>query len=140
MSTLIITSGLSRGASAISSNIGLNSFPLIGGRLSGRFNRAVQGLGRPFGEKLDEKLFGSVDENIVRGSRLNDLTIQTSTYGDAIPLIYGRAKISGNIIWSSDIKETIQTRKVSSGGKGSGVGSATNKYETRYIYIKSLSR
>ncbi len=40
------------------------------------------------------------------GPRLGDLSVRASTYGKAIPLIYGREnRIGGNVIWSSGLTE-----------------------------------
>jgi hypothetical protein len=37
--------------------------------------------------------------------RLNDLTLQTSAYGLAIPRVYGTYRLAGNVIWATDILE-----------------------------------
>jgi hypothetical protein len=37
--------------------------------------------------------------------RLNDLKVQTSTYGIGIPRLYGCYRIAGNVIWATDILE-----------------------------------
>lgn len=56
------------------------------------------------------------DLGTVNGPRLNDLNVQTSTVGAPIPIVYGTYAISGNVIWSSGIKETVTERR--QGGKG----------------------
>ena len=35
----------------------------------------------------------------VNGPRLNDLTVQTSTYGAVIPRVHGTCTVNGNVIW-----------------------------------------
>jgi hypothetical protein len=50
-----------------------------------------------------------------RGPRLNDLRVQTSSYGSAIPRLYGRLRVAGTVIWSTDLVEHRQKR---SNGKG----------------------
>jgi hypothetical protein len=50
------------------------------------------------------------------GPRLGDLSVQTSGYGVPIPIVAGRSKIAGNVIWKTDLRETATTRRV--GGKG----------------------
>ena len=47
--------------------------------------------------------------------RLGDLSVQTSTYGSAIPRVYGTDVVRGNIIWLRDnqITESFKTVKVS---------------------------
>lgn len=45
----------------------------------------------------------------VDGPRLNDLSVQTSTYGAVIPRVYGAITVDGNVFWleNNSIKETI---------------------------------
>lgn len=52
------------------------------------------------------------------GPRLADLSVQTSTYGQPIPRVYGTVALTGNVIWveGGRIKETVRKKKV--GGKG----------------------
>lgn len=49
-------------------------------------------------------------------AKIQDLRLQTSTYGVSIPIIFGKQRIAGNIIWSTD--KVAHT--VTSGGKGGG--------------------
>jgi hypothetical protein len=59
------------------------------------------------------------------GPRLGDLTVQTSGYGNPIPVVAGHAKIAGQIIWKTDIEERATTRRQR--GKGGG-GPKTTTY------------
>lgn len=59
------------------------------------------------------------------GPRLNDLQIQDSSYGKPIPIIYGRDRIAGNIIWSKPLEEV---KNEESAGKGGGPTSTTYNY------------
>ena len=54
------------------------------------------------------------------GPRLEDLTVQTSTYGSVLPRVKGTIAVTGNIFWleGDKIKEHKKTKKV--GGKGGG--------------------
>lgn len=65
----------------------------------------------------------------VQGPRLQDKGIQTSTYGAAIPRIYGTIAGGGNIIQLENNKLKEKVRKKESGGKGGG-GSTTVKTYT----------
>jgi hypothetical protein len=49
------------------------------------------------------------------GPRLKDLKISASTYGAAIPWVFGQTRVPGNMIWSMPIKEH---KKKSFAGKG----------------------
>ena len=59
---------------------------------------------------IGELVFAGSDGTVQRGPRLGDLTVQTSTYGAAIPKIYGTARISGNVFWAKKIKEKRKIR------------------------------
>ncbi|MGV2830574.1 phage tail protein [Myxosarcina sp. GI1(2024)] len=48
---------------------------------------------------------------------LDDLSVLKSELGVPIPKVYGRAKVTGNIIWAPDI---IERKESASGGKGGG--------------------
>lgn len=54
-------------------------------------------------------------QEIVQGT-VGDLKIQTSSYGGAIPLIAGRQRIAGNIIWAADKKTYQKKHKAGKGG------------------------
>jgi hypothetical protein len=50
------------------------------------------------------------------GPRLKDLKISASTYGAAIPEVYGHARVPGNLIWSDPIREHKRKRMTGKGG------------------------
>lgn len=107
-----------------------------GGNIAGSLGSAIGGkLGSFLGGQLDNRLFGG-SLNRVKGGRLEDLAVQSSAYGRMIPLIYGNARIAGNIIWSLPIKEVAVTESISAGGKGGGGVSAT---ETSYQYSITMA-
>ena len=95
-------------------------------------------IGRMVGSFIDQRLFGG-SANLERsGPRLSDLAVQSSAYGRMIPIVYGTARIAGNIIWSQPIKERATTAKHSaSGGKGGG-GKVTQS-TTTYSYSVSMA-
>ncbi len=86
------------------------------------------------GVLLGNLLFGGGKGQNIEGPRIDDLSVQTSTYGAPIPLVYGTMRISGNVIWSTPLKET-RTVKKSSGGKGGGKKSS----QTTYTYSVSFA-
>jgi hypothetical protein len=67
-----------------------------------------------------------------QGPRLTDLKVQGSAYGGMIPIVYGTARLAGNMIWSSDIVEVATSEEVETGGKGGGGGSSQTI--TTYTY------
>src|SRR5574344_2372970 len=86
------------------------------------------------GVVLGNLLFGGSKGSNTEGSRLSDLSVQSSTYGGTIQLVYGTMRASGNVIWSTPLKETRHVQR-QSGGKGGG-GSSTS---TTYTYSVSFA-
>ena len=85
-------------------------------------------LGGPFGAQIGMMAGGMVGNTLfgpsIKGPRLNDLTVSASTYGNAIPVLYGTGRMAGNMIWSDGIKE----HKHKKGGKGMGPKQTTYTY------------
>lgn len=77
-------------------------------------------IGGPLGGKIGMMLGKAVDQNLLfkpkgrEGPRLDNLEVQTSSYGTPIPRIYGTMRVAGTVIWATDLIET----KKKSGGKG----------------------
>jgi hypothetical protein len=65
-----------------------------------------------------------------------NLRIQTAVYGSVIPLVYGRTRISGNLIWYGGFKAVPHTSSQTSGGKGGGGG--ITQTNTTYTYTAAL--
>ncbi len=81
----------------------------IGTAIGGPIGGAVGAL---LGQSVDARLFAPRGRS---GPRLSDLRVQTSAYGTAIPRLYGRMRVSGTVIWASDL---VEHRNRSGGGKG----------------------
>ncbi len=74
------------------------------------------------------------------GARLEQLAVQTSTYGRMIPIVFGTVRISGNVIWARPIRELETTTRVSSGGgKGGGGKRQSSSTSTTYSYYSTLA-
>ena len=76
----------------------------IGGPIGGLIGAVV-------GNGLDQQLLGKRGQ----GPRLGDLSVQTSSYGTPIPKLFGRMRVAGTVIWSTDL---IEDRNKEGGGKG----------------------
>ncbi|GAB5376186.1 MAG: glycoside hydrolase TIM-barrel-like domain-containing protein [Acuticoccus sp.] len=72
--------------------------------------RAAGALG---GYIIDQRLFGDNDTRTV--GRIDELTVQTASEGNPIPKVYGRMRLAGTVVWSTDLVEHVST---SSSGKG----------------------
>ncbi len=101
------------------------------GALAGRF------IGSSLGSSIDDKIFGPRRLPDAVGPRLNELGMQASTYGRAIPIVFGNMRLAGNVVWSRPIKETVNTKTASGGGKGGG-GKIVQK-QTTYIYSITMA-
>jgi hypothetical protein len=63
------------------------------------------------------------------------IQIQQSTYGTVIPIVWGRTRIAGNLIWYGDFAAIPHTTTTQTGGKG---GSGTQTKDTTYTYQASV--
>ena len=79
---------------------------LIGGPIGGA-------IGSLIGSAVDSRIFAPGPRE---GPRLNELKITTSSYGMAIPRHFGRMRVPGQIIWSTDL---VEHKESQGGGKGS---------------------
>lgn len=69
-------------------------------------------IGAIAGQQIDSALFAPKARH---GPRLGELAVQTSSYGSAIPKIFGTMRVAGTVIWSTDL---IEDKSRSGGGKG----------------------
>lgn len=89
-------------SSIILSNLG----SIAGSTIAGPIGSGIgQALGSAVGQEIDQNILFRTKTSPMIGPKLAELTIQTATYGKMIPIIYGKVKLAGNIIWASDIKE-----------------------------------
>ena len=74
----------------------------------------------------------------IEGPRLNDLSVQSATYGAQIPRVYGTIATFGNVFWveNNQLKETKKTE--SQGGKGGGGGAETTTYKYSATFALGL--
>lgn len=96
----------------------------VGGSLLGIGSAVIgQATGAIAGSFVDQKLLGS-GSAVVETGKARSLRIQTSTEGTTIPLVFGRSRVAGQIIWSTRFKENRATT-VEQGGKGNPGRSVT---------------
>jgi hypothetical protein len=75
-------------------------------------------------------------DQVNEGPRISDTRVQTSAYGQYLPVVYGRVRLSGNIIWASNVREVIQESSQDVGGKG---GSGSTVTSRTYLYYRSFA-
>ncbi len=83
-------------------------------------------IGAVIGQQIDQRVFAPKGRE---GPRLGDLSVQTSSYGSHIPKLFGRTRVSGTVIWATDLREE---RQRVSGGKG-------KPKQTTYSYSASFA-
>jgi hypothetical protein len=66
-------------------------------------------IGALAGNAIDQVLFASKRERTLDGPRLADLSVMASTAGAPIPRAYGRARLSGQVIWATNLEEVVNT-------------------------------
>jgi hypothetical protein len=83
----------------------------VGGAIGGPIGAA---LGAVVGQRIDGALLAPRGR---QGPRLSELKVQTSSYGTQVPMIFGRMRVAGCVIWAADL---IEQRGTTRGGKGQG--------------------
>jgi len=78
-------------------------------------------------------LFGSGQGKplATQAQRANGIQVQASNWGKGLPIVYGRARVSGNLIWYGDFQAVEHKQQV---GKGGGGGASTS-----YTYSSSFA-
>lgn len=96
---------------------------IVGGPIGGA-------IGSILGQQIDQRLFAPKGR---QGPRLNELTVQTSTYGSPIPKLFGQLRVAGTVIWATDLRE----EKHKSGGGKSGPKTTTYSYSASFAVALS---
>ena len=94
-------------------------------------------LGGAMGSFIDQKIAG----HFAKKPALIDLVVEASTYGQVIPVIYGRNKVAGNLIASTILMPSPHSGKGKGGsGKGGGGGSTTAYYTYAATFAVAICR
>lgn len=70
---------------------------------------------------------------------LSALRVQTSSYGQVLPIVYGQNRISGRLIWSGDFAAIPHTSTQKVGGKGMGTGGGNAVTNSTYTYQTAVA-
>ncbi len=95
-------------------------------------------LGGPIGGAVGAVLGNQLDRAILapkgrQGPRLGDLSVQTSSYGSQLPRLFGTMRVSGTVIWATDLREDTHS---AGGGKA---GPKTTSYSYSASFAVALS-
>ncbi|MEQ8326305.1 MAG: glycoside hydrolase/phage tail family protein [Parvibaculum sp.] len=129
MATLVLSSaGSALGSALLPSGLSFFGTTISGAALGGA-------LGLLAGSYVDAQLFGTSSH--AEGPRLGDLHVMASSEGAAIPRVYGRARIGGQVIWATDYVEHRRTRSAG-GGKGGGSSASVTEYSYSVSFAVAL--
>lgn len=70
---------------------------------------------------------------------LSSLRVQTSSYGQVVPIVYGYNRIAGRLIWAGDFTAIPHTSTTKVGGKGLGSGGGNSVSNTTYTYQTAVA-
>ena len=105
----------------------------IGGSILGISAAAIgQGVGALIGRSIDQALFSTSQTIKTAGPRLDNIDVQTASEGVGLPVVEGRGRIAGQVIWATRISEVTKTTRSSQGGKGGGGGTTVETTEYHY--------
>lgn len=113
----------------------------VGAFIGGGFGGTVLGLsgavigraiGATLGRAVDQRLLGAGSEAVQVG-RLDRLRIMGSGEGASLPLVWGKMRVGGQVIWASPFTEIVTT------SGGGGKGGPPQPTVTRYSYSVSLA-
>ncbi len=125
MAQLIITAASSLGGAVARSGIG--SF----------LARTAATTAGAYAAGYAERLIFGPQKRAVEGPRLNSFSVQAAQEGAPVLRVYGRARVSGQLIWAANFKETASETAQAAGGKGARATSQTTY--TEYLYSISLA-
>ena len=114
MAALVLSAAGAAAGSAVFGPVGA-----IAGRL----------VGALAGNAIDQALFASRREVSQDGPRLADLDVMASTEGAPIPRVYGRARLSGQVIWATKLEEVVTPRHRPRAPAAAKAGRRTSRHD-----------
>lgn len=103
--------------------------PAVGAFVGSYFRPTGAAIGWALGSSLQAK------ETSIEQPKVGDLRIQTSSYGTAIPIIIGKQRLAGNIIWAAPKTEYKSEAKVNAGKNSTTVTTSTGYKQSMLIAI-----
>ncbi|WP_147104122.1 glycoside hydrolase/phage tail family protein [Tateyamaria sp. syn59] len=112
----------------------------VGGSVLGLSSVAIgRAVGATLGRLIDQRVMGQGSE-VVEHGKVDRFRLSNSGEGAAISQLYGRMRLGGQVIWTSDFLETVTVTGGGGGGGGKGSPSTPPEPERReYSYSVSLA-
>ena len=119
-------------ATIVLSAVGMAAGASIGGGVLGISSAVIgRAVGATVGRVIDQRVLGAGSEAVETG-RIDRFRLTGASEGAPIAQVFGRMRLSGQVIWASRFREHVS---VSGGGKGAPAQPST----TRYSYTVSLA-
>lgn len=104
----------------------------IGGGVGGTFlGVGAATWGMAAGQLLGSILFAP-DGQKLQGPRLSDLNAGSASEGADIPMVWGQARLAGQLVWKAPVTETKHKKKIKSGKGGSSSSQTTYTYSCSF--------
>lgn len=87
------------------------------------------------GRAIDNALLGGGSDSVQEGPRLADLEVQSSAEGVDIPRLFGKGRLSGEMIWATNFEE-VRKEESTGGGKG---GAPSGPTQISYSYYANFA-
>ncbi|MBV2361319.1 glycoside hydrolase/phage tail family protein [Thalassococcus sp. CAU 1522] len=108
----------------------------VGGSVLGLSMTAVgRFIGASLGRAIDQRLMGSGAEAVETG-RIERFRLTGAGEGAPIAQVYGRMRVGGHVIWSTEFREHVKKKR---GGGGGGKGAPEQPTVKTYSYSISLA-
>jgi hypothetical protein len=105
----------------------------VGGTGAGLSSVVIgRAIGATLGRAIDERLFGAGSDPVETG-RVSQFRLTKASEGEPIAQVFGRTRVGGQVIWSTQFLETSQTTG------GGGKGAPRQPMVTRYSYSVSVA-
>ena len=127
-------------ATLVLSAVGAAVGSSIGGGVLGLTSMAIgRAVGATLGQAIDRSWLGpSIGDSVVDSGRIERFRVNGASEGAAVSEVYGRMRVGGQVIWSSNFLETVTSEAVQSGG-GKGGGSGPTTTVRNHSYSISLA-
>ena len=109
----------------------------VGGSFIGIASAAIgQAIGAGIGAQIDQRVFGQSSSTTRSKGKVEQFRLQSAAEGTAIARVFGRMRVQGHLIWSTNFKETLtETTTQTRAGKGN----RPKKTQTQQTYTYSIS-
>ncbi|RMD92717.1 MAG: host specificity protein, partial [Alphaproteobacteria bacterium] len=121
-------------ATIVLSAVGAAAGAAVGGSVLGLSSVVIgQAVGATLGRWVDQQILGLGSE-VVETGKVEQFRLTGASEGVPVARAHGRVRVSGQVIWATQFKETVTTTT-----SGSGKGTGPQVTETTYSYSISLA-